>query len=140
MIERDMRPAIVAWLREEGMLQTLYESRIFRNADVVGVRFAERVGRAIPPLMAVRVVELKLSDIGGVLQQARLHRDYPVLSYAAMPADRIERMRAGTLQRFEAAGIGLLGVAGASVATVVSPQMSNTAWRDVPTRLWRRLR
>ncbi len=102
MIERDMRQAIDAWLREQGMLQTLYESRIFHNADVVGVRFAERVGRAIPLLMAVRVVELKLSDIGGVLGQARRHRDHPVLSYAAMPADRIERMRAGTLKRFAA--------------------------------------
>ena len=140
MIERDMRPTIDAWLREQGMLQTLYESRIFGNADVVGVQFAERVGRAIPPLTAVRVVELKISDIGGVLWQARLHREYPVLSYAAMPADRIERMRAGTLQRFAEAGVGLLAVAGMSVATIVSPQKSNTAWCDIPARLWRRIR
>lgn len=140
MIERDMRPAVDAWLLSEGMLQTLYESRIFHNADMVGVRFANRVGRAIPPLVAVRVVELKLSDIAGVLRQARRHREHPVFSYAAMPADRIERMRLDTLQRFAATGVGLLAVTGESVATVVSPQMSSTSWGDVPARLWRRVR
>jgi hypothetical protein len=129
MLERDMRPAVDEWLEARGMA-VRHESGIFHNADVVGVRFAQQTGRAIPPLEKVIVVELKLNDIAGVRGQARVHTQYPVESYAAMPGDRVRRMKPETLNKFRYDRIGLLAVDGDQVTVVVD------AWGDLPKRLW----
>jgi hypothetical protein len=133
MKERDMRPAVDEWLQAQGMA-VRHESGIFANADVVGVRFAERTGRAIPALEKVIVVELKLRDIAAVRGQARVHTQYPVQSYAAMPGDRVRRMKPGTLNEFRYDRVGLLAVDGDQVTVVVN------AWGDLPQRLWRRVK
>ena len=140
MKERDMRPAVDAWLRRQGASQTLWESRIFTNADLVGVRFAERMGRAIPPLVEVVVVELKMYDIVGMWRQARLHRKYPVSSFGAMPLERIRRMLPATIDAFEFSGVGLLSVDGDRVDVIVPPRKSDTEWGTIRKRLWRRVR
>ncbi len=142
MVERDMRPAVDAWLRSRGMVETLWEAYLCQNADLVGVRFAPRVGRAIPPIEQCIVVELKMRDIAGVLRQAKRHRNgYPVESYAAMPSGFVARMRDASIERFRASGVGLLSVHGGAVDVVVAADVRDDKEWGVyrPKRLWRRV-
>ena len=138
--ELEMRPTIFAWLEERGMV-TLWESKIFQNADVVGVRFGRRVGRAIPPLELVVVVESKIKDVAGVLSQAECHVGRCTESLVAMPAEHVAKMKPDTLLRFGRKGIGLLAV-DAEVRLVIPPRLCQSPLHniDLRRRLWRRVR
>lgn len=140
MVERDMRPAVDAWLRARGMTDTLWESFLFQNADLVGVRFARREGLAIPPIDLVIVVELKMHDVAGVLRQCHKQRHYPAEVYAAMPRERVVIMRPATLSRFRTVGSGLLSVDGDEVQVMIEPIVSDVEWGTYrPESLWRRV-
>ena len=146
MTERDMFPTVKRWLEWQGM-HVLWESVIFSNADVVGVRFANQVGREVPRLLRVVVVELKIRDIAGVIRQSAHHREHPVESYAAMPDAIVCKMRKATVNRFRREGVGLLAVdpdaewTSSTVFTAVRPSIDpTTRWITVRARLWRRLR
>ena len=140
MVERDMRPPVDAWLRAQGMTDTLWESFLFQNADLVGVRFVRRVGPAIPPIERCIVVELKMCDVAGVLRQCHRQRHYPAEAYAAMPRERVARMRPATVERFRTIGAGLLSVNGDGVQVVIEPVVSDKEWGAYrPKALWRRV-
>ena len=62
----------------------------------------------IPPILKIVAVELKVDDAADVLRQSRRNREIVGESYAAMPIERIDRMRKSTISAFSEAGVGLL--------------------------------
>lgn len=139
--EREMRPAVTDWLRSSGHT-VVYETSCvscgtFR--DVVGARFGERTGRLIPNVDSCIAVELKLSDVAGVLHQAVRNRLAVQFSYAAMPAGFVTKMRPQTHLKFLNVGVGLLAVAGGMVVEVIKPKSSGLIiTRRLRRQLWRR--
>ncbi len=140
--ELEMRPAITAWLEDRGMI-VLHETQIkeFVNADLLGFRFAKRVGRPIPRLLEVIVIESKIKDISGVITQAMWHVGRCTESICAMPEQRCGRMQPNTLRRFADNRIGLIGVDGRKIRIVVPARRHGMATitnnRDLARRLWR---
>lgn len=138
--ERDMRPVIDVWLTNQGLLP-IYEILLSGYVDVTAVRFAPRFGRRIPEVEHIVTVELKLTNVGGVLRQCKDNIPFCHQSYAAMPTERCKRMRTATVERFRASGVGLLAV-GEGVHVVV-PAADNKAlivWDHLKQKLWRHVR
>lgn len=138
--ENDMRPAVEAWLRSNGY-EVVHEIMLCCYCDLIGLRYAERVGRRIPPLECVAAIELKIRAIAEVRWQAEQNRRYAHYSYAAMPASLCDRMRAKTLKSFEDLGLGLLAVGDEAVEVVVQPVINELELsQHVAKRLWAALR
>jgi len=139
--ESDMLPAVNAWLAARGCYVT-HESMTVgytMHCDVVGVRFGARIGRAIPPLSLVVIVELKLTDVAGVIRQAKENLSVAHESYAAMPRARCRKMLAATEQKFRRAGVGLLSVDGQEVTVRIESGKGYQGDR-FRKKLWRRTR
>ena len=139
MLERDLRPAVHAWLRSQGYT-VIYEFLMCGYCDMVGVRFDERVGRAVPRAIDAMAVELKLRDVTGVIAQAEANRAVVRVSYAAMPAETVAKMPHRTLERFRQAGVGLLAV-GADVESRIAPgqPLPDMTLRYFSRRWWNRI-
>lgn len=139
--ESDMRPAIIDWLNAR-RCKVLHECVAMGNCDVVGVRFAERHGRRIPPLENLITIELKMRDVAGVIRQAEKHVGVANGSFAAMPLERCQRMRDSTRERFWQAGVGLLAVDawGARVIVLAAERCPLQMRRRLQKAFWRRLR
>lgn len=140
--ERDMREPVKSWLMERGYLPAIeFWLTNAGCADIVAGAYAARVGRRIPKLEEVVAVELKLRDVAGVLVQAKRNRYLCDWSYAAMPQERVEKMRLSTLGKFSKAGIGLLSV-GNEIKETISPARGDGLpdGRSQVNQLWRRVR
>ena len=109
MVENDMLPAIVEWLRAKN-LKILTEIRLGYYCDVVGVEFHERTARAIPEIKTSHAIELKLADHKKAFQQALYYTLYGGFVWIAMPDATVMKMRQQTLERLQMVGIGLLAV------------------------------
>jgi hypothetical protein len=107
--EKDLRPTVEAWLQEQGYY-VAHEVMLSGYCDLTGCKWAERIGRRIPPMIEIMAVELKIRDIRGVLYQAKNNRWFVDYSYAAMPLQKCEKMNSSTLRLFKNIGVGLLGV------------------------------
>lgn len=82
-------------------------------------------------------VELKIRDIAEVLYQARTNRSAHE-SWAAMPAEKVYRMRKASVHSFVNEGIGLLSVDGDTVRVCVEPDFRAGAGTDrLKRNLWR---
>ena len=137
MVENEMRAPVVKWLQSQGM-ECAHECMFSGYCDVIGFEFASRVGRSIPPLKRVIAVELKMSNVRAVIQQARNNKYVVSASYAAMPSFRCAKMRETTLKKFKAAGVGLLSVNGDEVTTLIEPEWQDAAPAlNSPKRWWR---
>ena len=110
MTEREMRPPVERWLLANGYTVRHERQVCGGYADLIGVRWHPRVGRLIPEIAEVIVVELKVRDVGGVLRQLAGAMCVAHRVWAAMPEPIVRSMRAGTLRRFREKGYGLLGV------------------------------
>ena len=133
--ERWMRKPVCAWLVAQGFLPVFEVCISCRQADIVAGRFE---GRSLVEAVAV---ELKLSAISEVIEQAAGNARTVGLSYAAMPVDVVNGMREATFMRFANAGIGLLAVSQEDVEEAVAPQRGLIAERhraSLEKRLWRR--
>lgn len=141
--EREMRPAVTAWLASSGHA-VVYEVCVYACGyicDVVGARFGERTGRAIPPVDSCIAVELKLSDVAEVIRQAKHNQEGAGKSYAAMPAAFADRMRPRTLDKFRNVGVGLLSVdvESGEVREVIEPaQGVGVISESLRKKMWRR--
>lgn len=143
--ERDMRDAVNTFLKEMGYRTAFEVYRQCGLADIYGVKFADRVGRRVPPATSIIAVELKLDDVAGVLAQCSYNWHSANLSCAAMPSYRIQRMRTGTIDLFSSQGFGLISVSPDSVEFVIDPrehETSNENWHatNMPKKLWRMFR
>jgi hypothetical protein len=136
MVENDMRPAVVAWLRARGC-EIAHEIQYFGYCDVTGIIYAPRTSRRIPKAERVIAVELKLRDISGVLAQAVSNKHFVDESYAAMPAAVCARMRDKSKGHFAAEGVGLLSVDGDTVSVAIPPEDNHV--RKLGERLTRNL-
>lgn len=134
MTEKQMRPIVEAWLEEQGW-DVAHEIMLGGYCDLVGFRFGERQGRRMPPLLRAIAVELKITDVGGVFDQAQSNQRFVHESFAAMPDSRIERMRPETIRKFKLWGIGLLAV-NADVK-IIHPAISKLWYEILQRKLWR---
>lgn len=121
MIERELRVPIAKWLLARGLIPVC-EVHSLGNCDMVGFELQTK------PFRALRMVaiELKLTAVAGVIRQCRSHLERANETYAAMPP-----VSAKSVEKFRAAGIGLLKVEGNSVS-VVLPAIP----RDVVVSRW----
>lgn len=109
--EKEMHPFVSAWLQGRGLRVSPKEHWLCGGyCDVVGYEFAARTSRAIPPLLKLIAVELKLGRINEVYKQAEYNGYAADESWAAMPEDVVAHMKERTVQMFRSNGIGLLGV------------------------------
>lgn len=119
--EKEMKLPVTQWLQDRGF-EVGYELMISGYADVIGFKFAERIGRRIPELLQAVVVELKLWDVKGVICQARCNKYRIGESWAAMPKDFCDHMSKIWYDRFVHEHIGLLSVnADGEVKIVIRP-------------------
>ncbi len=133
MIENDMRPAVIQWLNKAGY-SDVHETSICSGwCDVIGAKWDVRFGRARPNLIEFVCVELKMRDIKGVISQAYENHYECNLSYCAMPADFIERMRPQSRQKFINAGVGLLAVQGDKIRIEIQSNYNN----KIPLKLFK---
>lgn len=144
MRERDMRPAVMEWLESQGHTPVCEVSVWTHTADIIAAKFAERIGRKVPPLESLIGVELKLSDIAGVLKQCKSLSRHVHQTYAAMPKKKVGAMIAKTLKKFVQSGIGLLSVGEVGVEVVIRPIVEQVVRDDrrdwMEKKLWRRIR
>ena len=140
MNERELRTPVHEWLSPNGNTRVIYEFLFSGYCDMVGVLFADQVGRRIPPVIKATAIELKLTDVAGVIRQAKSNRHYVHASYAAMPRWRVQKMRPDTVEKFVDAGVGLLSV-GADVDVVIEPgpPLSNGSSDRLRKRWWSRI-
>lgn len=142
MLEAELRPAVHAWLVNQG-LTVIYEFQMGGYCDMVGVKFARRAGRGVPPATDAVAVELKLSDVAGVIVQAKGNRHSVRASCAAMPWSRVAKMRGKTREQFREAGIGLLAVtenpAGVIEYIKPGPPLPDMSLGNFSRRWWNRI-
>jgi len=137
--EKDMREPVVAWLEAQGFVCVREVCSVSYNPiDIVAGRFAERVGRRIPALLDAVAVELKLSDVNGVLAQAVRNRGCVERSFAAIPASKCEKLRPKSIAAFAAEGVGLLSVRRDGLDVILAAQRSAGTDDRVYRNLWRR--
>jgi hypothetical protein len=108
--EGKLRIPIIKWLESFNMTPVF---EVYVNsgvADIVGVEFYPKIGRLIPKIKKMCIIELKLDDAADVIRQAKNNLCHCKSSFAAMPIDRINKFRPGTLQKFKDAGVGLLSI------------------------------
>ena len=138
--EKEMKQPVTQWLQDRGY-EVGYELQIGNYPDVVGFKFAPRVGRRIPELLQVIVVELKLRDIKGVIYQARTNKHFIGDSWAAMPEDFCNRMNKVSYDRFVHESVGLLSVSKYGEVKVVIWPSGNMAFnsrhRWLQEKFWR---
>ena len=107
------------------------------TCDIVGVQFSDRIGRRIPSIKQLVSVELKMDDVAGVLHQCSNNRNRVSECWAAMPADRINRMRKSTVDKFIEAGVGLLSIS-EKVEQICVPKENKVDSSRMIKKLWRR--
>ena len=140
MKERELRTPVHEWLSRNHGTRVIYEFLFSGYCDMVGVLFADQVGRRIPPVIRAIAVELKLADVAGVIRQAKSNRHYVHASYAAMPRWRVLKMRPATIQKFVDAGVGLLSVGtDVDVIVVPGPPLSHGSSDRLRKRWWSRI-
>ena len=138
--ERDMQVPVIAWLESQGFVCTRELCSLsYNKMDIVAGRFGERISRRIPPLLEAIAVELKLNDLNGVLLQCVRNRGCVERAYAAIPADRYSKLRAGSITRFVTEGVGLLSVSRESVTEVIPAQRSSGTAGRIYKNLWRKI-
>ncbi len=133
--EKQMRPIVESWLQRQAYY-VAHEVMLCGYCDLIGCRWAERIGRRIPSMLEIVSVELKISDIKGVRHQAQVNKIRADYSYAAMPIKKCETMRPQSLQGFRDLGVGLLGV-DENVHIIIEAQRNEIQHSsDVCRRLW----
>lgn len=145
MLERDMRPAVIDWCYEQGYSPVCEVLVWSHNADIVAARFAQRTSRKIPELIGLIGIELKLSDVSGVLWQCNQLKKQTNVVYAAMPIERIGKFAPKTFNKFKSTGVGLLSVTTAGKVNIEIPHYAENIqpneWQRVTLKrkLWRRI-
>ena len=134
MLEKELREPVTNWLQQRGY-DVVTEFLIGGYVDVIGCKFGKRVGRRVPPLLHIVAVELKLSDVAGVISQARNSWPHVHESWTAMPQERIDKMLEKTLLKFKYAHVGLLSIHEGQVKVILPPKINY----GFQKRLWRRL-
>jgi len=131
-------PIVAKWLYSLGYYPVL-EAMLCNYCDIIGCKWAEQIGRRVPTLLEATAVELKITDIAGVIAQAKSNSYHVTTSYAAMPRIVCSKMRRTTLKKFSGAGIGLLAVdTEQNHLTVVVPSTHNPKSIEdlIARRLW----
>lgn len=135
MIEKDLRPIVADWLKNKGYY-VAHEVILSGYCDLTGCKWAERIGRRKPPMLEIIAIELKIANIVGVLDQARINCSVADYSYAAMPLEKCESMRLATRQKFRSKGVGLLGIDSRVNVIIEAKKNKIEHDPDVCRRLW----
>lgn len=99
-----------------------------------------------PVLGRLIAVELKLTKIGCVIDQASAKTIIAPESYAALPADIVDGLRGRSLDRMSELGIGLLAVDATSCRVVINPAKQKLDRFETPEsiefteKIWSRYR
>jgi len=135
MTEKEMRPIVELWLQNRGYY-VAHECLLSAYCDLIGCKWAERIGRRIPSMLEITTVELKVKDVKGVLYQANNNSYYVDYSYAAMPLQKCESMRTSTLNKFKEEGVGLLGVNDCITVIIKARKNEINHNQTICRRLW----
>ncbi len=111
-LEKELTPFFVAWLEERGF-DVVPEYGVPGSGgicDLVGFRFAERVGRPIPRLIEFVAIELKLKRLMEVYEQARSNLYGVDRSWIGIPVGVYERGRPETRRLLLDSGVGILEI------------------------------
>lgn len=136
-IEGSLRRPVIAWLQSQGM-NPVFEVWCSSICDIVGVAWHPRVGRSIPEIADICAIELKMDDVAGAIRQCSRYRYSIPNCWAAMPLDRIWRMRPSTHDKFVDAGIGLIAVDKSSCRVILYPVKSGADPSSMKNKLWAR--
>ena len=102
-------------------LKTLIRRRLIDAQERKGSIFVTPNTPWLPFHEKITTVELKLSDAAGVLHQSDNHHVFANETWAALPANRIGKMRQATIDKFKSAGIGVLSVAPDNCEVILEP-------------------
>lgn len=138
--EHEMCEPVIMWLRGQGFVCTReLLCRWFNPMDIAAGLWEPRISRRIPRLIESVAVELKLSNVAAVLRQATRNQSSVDRSFAALPADRCERIGAEARSRFSALGIGILSVERHAVIEVLPARRSAEGTHPrIAKNLWRK--
>jgi hypothetical protein len=137
--ESEMREPVVRWLADRDFLAAT-EILLGGFIDIVAGKYGERPSpRRRPPLLDAMAIELKLTDVAGVIAQAATNA-CDLRSYCAMPAFRCGIMRAGTVEKFRLAGVGLLSVGEWVEVIVPAPRFVGPLGQRINDKIWRQVR
>lgn len=121
MREFDLRIPVANWLLSRG-LSPILECASLNNCDMIGLEIRER------KIVRMVAVELKLTDVAGVIRQCRSHLPRVNETWAAMPAQSLS-----TEQRMAEEGIGFLEVsppmARVKVDAVCTDDLDLSPWK-----------
>jgi hypothetical protein len=139
-LESEMRRPVIKWMNRMGFFVAVEFWLVNQQSDLICARYGNRPApRRRPPLREIVAIELKLNSVGEVIEQAAKNLKAADLSWAAMPATRIGKMRQSTTKRFQAAGVGLLSVTPSEVEQVILPSIAGPGRRSRADQLWRRV-
>ena len=134
--ENQMTAPVVAWLESLGWCCSRECSTPSGFYDIAAAKYGPRPRpRQKPPVTDLIMVELKLSDVAGVIQQAKNNRHWCCRSYAAMPESRISRFQKRTTRAFIDAGVGLIEV-GDEIQIVIPAATGKGISRRVSESIW----
>lgn len=134
--EKQLRPIVEKWLEGLGYY-VAHECLIGGYCDMIGCGWSKRIGRARPELLETIAVELKITDILGVINQAKGNHYHCTYSYAAMPIGFCKKMRPKSFDKFRRAGVGLFGVGSNSVTALIeSVRKDRQHSKPIKNRLW----
>ena len=116
MLEKDMLPAVLAWLRTRCPGGDVVPELYMRGpccggrCDAAAIEFYPRTGRRIPLIKEFHAVEMKLNRHSEALRQALSYTLDGGFVWVAMPDATVIKMKQEHVERLQMAGIGLLAV------------------------------
>ena len=108
------------WPSFKKQLKSLIKRRVIEAEEKEGAQYLVRNVPWLPMHKRLIAVEMKLSQASVVLHQAFNHVAFCGESWAAMPKDKIGRMRKETVTRFGEWGVGLLAVTPDSCSVIIT--------------------
>lgn len=139
-VERDMRAPVIRYVEAMGfkvVCEMWFSDGI---CDIIAAKFGDRPNRFIPPLESCIAIELKMTDIAGVLRQSIANQYKAIGSYAVMPKTVIDKMRVYSFDKFSKASVGLLSVdEEGEVVEVIRPTKGHKTPDVERKKIWRHI-
>ena len=140
-----MRPVVFDWCKANGLIPVCEVNVKSHMADMIAVDYHPRIGKKVPTVRELVGIELKLSDVKGVLHQCSNLKSWCHRVYAVMPRTKCLKLKPDSLTEFTKLGIGLLMHDETKLEELLAPMpLTPTIYKDwyeyFQKNLWRRIR